>query len=147
MYTSGVWHGEEWRLVTWPANVNEHLIIMKQMHIDGSSVCSEKIYKCGLYFCKRKYCEKKSILIVSRQRHSSWNRLRTAALKALDVLLLQLWLRTASDDSVCVAGNWTNHSNWFTNRFTGLTTGLTKPLNRIDSENSRRRVWNKLKHF
>ncbi len=34
----------------------------------------------------------------------------------------------------CAAGNWTNHSNWFANRFTGLPTGLIKPLNRIDSK-------------
>ncbi len=43
--------------------------------------------------------------------------------------------------SAPAAGNWTNHSNWFTNRFTGLPTGLIKPLNRIDSKEWIIREW------
>ncbi len=41
---------------------------------------------------------------------------------------------TRSDRQI---GNWTNHSNWFANRFTGLI----KPLNRIDSREWIIREW------
>ncbi len=34
MYTSNVWYREEWKLLTWPANVTEHLNITNQMHIE-----------------------------------------------------------------------------------------------------------------
>ncbi len=90
MYTSDVWNGEEWKLLTWPANVTEHLNIMKQMHIDGSSsVCSAKCTNVA-YSSASVNIVKISILIVSRQRHSSWNRPRAAALNALDVLKLSV---------------------------------------------------------
>ncbi len=54
--------------------------------------------------------------------------------------LLQLWVRTTSEDSLHAAGNWTNYSNWFT----GLPTGLIKPLNRIDSKEWIIREWESL---
>ncbi len=50
-------------------------------------------------------------------------------------------LLQSSDDSACAAGNWTNHSSWFVNQFTGLPAVLTKPLNRIDSKEWIIREW------
>ncbi len=72
------------------------------------------------------------ILIVSRQRHSSWNRSRAAALNALDVLnfLYNSEWEPLQMTQEHAAGKLMNHSNWFTNWFTGLI----KPLNRIDSK-------------
>ncbi len=102
------WHREEQKLLIWPAT--EHLNIMKNAH-----------WRIFRLFCKMEtnvaYISasvnivKISILIVSKQRHSSWN-------SALDVLKLSvtLWVRSASDDSHAQEGNWTNHSNWFTNQ-------------------------------
>ncbi len=64
----------------------EHLNITKQMHIYGSSsVCSAKCTNVA-YISANVKMVKMSILIVSRQRHSSWNRSRASALDDLDVL-------------------------------------------------------------
>ncbi len=98
------------------------------MHIDGSSsVCSAKCTNVA-YISASVNIVKISILIVLRQRHSA------IALNALDVLKLPVTTlsENCSDDSARAAGNRTNHSNWFANRFTGLPTGLIKPLNRFD---------------
>ncbi len=58
------------------------------MHIDGSSpVCSAKCTNVA-YISASVNIVKISILIVSKQRHSSWNMSRAAALNALDVLKL-----------------------------------------------------------
>ncbi len=96
----------------------EHLNKIKQMHIDGYYfVCLAKWTNVA-YISASENIVKISILIVSRQTHSSWNR----SLNALDVLKLcysSEWERL-----------WTNHSNWFVNRFTGLI----KSLNRIESK-------------
>ncbi len=125
-----LWHGEEWKLLT---TATEHLNIMKQMHIDrSSSVCSAKCTNVA-YISASVNTVKISILIVSRQRHSSWNARHCTQRSKL--CYNSEW--TASDDSARAAGNWTNHSNWFANRFTGLI----KPLNRIDSKEWIIREW------
>ncbi len=67
MYTSDVGHGEEWKLLTWPANVTEHLN-MKQTHIDeSSSVYSAKCTNVA-YISASVNIVKISILIVSRAK-------------------------------------------------------------------------------
>ncbi len=81
-----------------------------------------------------------SIIIVSRQMHSSWNKSHAAALNALVLIFWRPFLNFKTT-SAHAARNWTNHSNWFANRFTGLPTGLIKPLNKIDSKEWIIRVW------
>ncbi len=104
MYTSDIWHGEEWKLLTWPANFTEHLNIMKRMHIcRSSSVCSAKFTNVA-YISASINTVKISILIVSRQRHSSWNRSRAAALNALDVFKLSVTTLSENRLSTCVQG-------------------------------------------
>ncbi len=62
---------------------NEHLNIMKQMYIDGSSsICSAKCTNVA-YISASINIVKISITIVSRQRHFSWN-------SSLDVLNLSV---------------------------------------------------------
>ncbi len=78
------------------AGVTKHLRITKQIHISSSySVYSAKCTNVG-YTSASVNIVKISLLIVSRQRHSSWNRSHAAALNALDVV--QLGVKTASDD-------------------------------------------------
>ncbi len=85
MYTSDLWHGEEWKLITWQAT--EHMNITKHVYWRIFFRLSAKCTNVA-YISANVNIVKISILIVSRQRHSSWNRLRAAVLNALDVLKL-----------------------------------------------------------
>ncbi len=96
-----------------------------------------------------------SILIVSRQRHSSWNRLHAAALNALEVLKLYV---TALRENVC--GRELNESfklihepiHWFANCFDqAFEQYLLKIMNYlwmdITHYPEKRHVLNKFKHL
>ncbi len=156
-----LWHGEEWKLITWQAT--EHMNITKHMYIDGSfSVCSAKCTNVA-YISANVNIVKISILIVSRQRHSSWNRLRAAVLNALDVLKLSV--TTLSENrfrQLSVCDRELNESfklirepiHCFANCFyQAFEQNCLKRMNhsRMDiahcPEKSKLHVWNKLKHF
>ncbi len=145
-----------WRRVKTPhKTTTEHLNITNQILIDGSSsLCSAKCTNVA-YISARVNIVKISILIVSRQRHSSWNRLHAAALNALEVLKLYV---TALRENVC--GRELNESfklihepiHWFANCFDqAFEQYLLKIMNYlwmdITHYPEKRHVLNKLKHL
>ncbi len=132
-----------WRRVKTPhMTTTEHLNITNQILIENEFTASVNIVKI-------------SILIVSRQRHSSWNRLHAAALNALEVLKLYV---TALRENVC--GRELNESfklihepiHWFANCFDqAFEQYLLKIINYlwmdITHYPEKRHVLNKLKHL
>ncbi len=132
----------------------EHLNITKQMHIDGSSsVCSVKCTNLA-YITASVNIVNISILIVSGQMHSFWNR----SLNTLDVLMpvFKLYNRFSAcgkdlNESFKLIRepiHWS--ANWFDQTFEqNLLKRMNHPQMGIahSSEKSIRRVWNKFKHF
>ncbi len=131
--------------------------IMKRMHICRfSSVCSAKCTNVS-YISASINTVQISILIASRQRHSSWNRLRAAALNALDVFKLSE-LELNESFKLNNSERELNESfklirepiHWFDQAF---EQNWPKRMNHSRMgiahcpEKSRWRVWNKLKYF
>ncbi len=118
------------RVKTPHKTTTEHLNITNQILIDGSSsLCSAKCTNVA-YISASVNIVKISILLCLGKGippGTGCTLLRSMLSRFLN-FMLQLWERT------CAAGNWTNHSNWFMNRFTGLPTALIKPLNSIYSK-------------
>ncbi len=140
------------------AGVTKHLKITKQMHISSSySVYSAKCTNVG-YISASVNIVKISLLIVSRQRHSSWNRSRRCAQRS--------WCCTTRCKN-CFRRHGTcvrdlNESfklihepiHWFANWFDqAFEKNWLKRMNHSwigiahCPEKSRRHVWNKFKHF
>ncbi len=159
MYTSDLWHGEEWKLKTsrkLNMNITKH--VYWRIFFRLSAKCTNVAY-----ISANVNIVKISILIVSRQRHSSWNRLRAAVLNALDVLKLSV--TTLSENRfrrLSVCDRELNESfklirkpiHCFANCFyQAFEQNCLKRMNhsRMDiahcPEKSKLRVWNKLKHF
>ncbi len=123
-------------------------------HWRSSSICSAKCSNVA-YISESVNIVKISLLIVSRQKHSCWNRSRAAALNALDIpnVLSEKRFRRLS-----ACGRELNESfklirkpiHWFAQAF---EQNWLKRMNHSRMgiahcpEKSRLRVWNKLKHF